>query len=145
MKKDLEIASNNSWQTLHFILKKEFSFNEEDYSVYELHLKNKFWEREILLREGCEDLVDDKSLVFSQLVVKNDNWAELLKRLNHWVETLELFSIQLSLFDGLKVTFELKVTEELISSPDKPVLEINISDGKSQISWKAVIDSSCIS
>ena len=145
MKKDLKIVSNNGWQKLHFILKKEFSFNEDGYSVYELHLMNRFWEREILLREGCEDLVDDKSLVFSQLVIKNDNWVELLERLNHWVETLELFSMQLSLIDGLKVTFELKVTAELISSPDKPVLEINISDNKSRISWSTVIDSSCIS
>ena len=145
IEKSISILSSNGWQRADFILRKEFLFHGDKCSIYELHLINNFWEREELITEGCTDLINDRNLIFSQLVIENAKWREFINKISTWSKTFDLFAISLSSFNGLDVEVELKVIDELISSEDKPVFEISINDSKIDLSWRMIIDSSCIS
>lgn len=145
MSKEVKIVSNDGKQKLEFRLKKVISIKGEDHFLFELKLSSTFWNREALLQdEGYFDS-QDRDFTFYQVIFNEVEWNKFCNLLNDWRENNELlFNMPFTTIDGLMISTSVYVSDELISSKDKPVFKFAISNSKFNLEWKSIIDSTSI-
>ena len=140
MKDQLVINSSNGWQRAVFYEKTRSNLLDESYTVIGITLKSSFWDREKMFAEDEYRLEQDKEYSINKVVLKKSRWKEFVKLLSTWKTDKSMFSVTLTDIDGLLLQCGIGVSSELISSPEKPIFWIKVEDSKSQLLWKAVID-----
>lgn len=134
--------SNRGWQKLEFLKIKKFVFKEIDYIEFIVSCNDEFWNREKAMIGDFDDLVLDRNMTFSQVIISEKEWDEFLNKFFEWKEYNILFRFDFTPINGQQVAIELKESTKLISSKEKPVFEFTIIDNKLEFRWKMVIDNS---
>lgn len=136
------INSNDGWQKVEFFKQKSLTINEELFFCLKVHFTFSFWNREEVLNDDFNEVKIDKTINFDQIIVKENNWDNLVELINIWLKEKE--SLKYSLYDLSGEYFEFEIveeSEELMVNKEKPLLLIKVKDSRLKFEFKLIIDS----